>query len=385
MKTALKNMDYLLLFATLIIALFGLVMIFSASSITSVLLYNKPEYYFFRKELLVFAGAVIVFIITTLLPLETYRHFKIYLLLMIGAIGVLIALKSYGSITNSAQSWFRISGIGFQVQPSEFAKSITILYLATAYGRRKKFIGKMDPFIPLIPCIVIFFLIAIEPDYGTAFIYTMIVASVFFSIPFGKNNWISITKGLFIVGVVGAILFMYNASSLLSDNQRSRFQFERPCDRYKEESGYQVCNGYIAMNNGGLFGVGLGKSTQKYLYLPAAHTDFIFPIIVEEWGLAGGAFVILLYMFILYRILAIAKHAANLQGSMIAFGTFALLIIHIFINLGGVLAIIPLTGVPLPFLSYGGSIGLNLGILIGLTERVAIESKITKKKELAKA
>ena len=116
-----------------------------------------------------------------------------------------------------------------------------------------------------------------------------------------------------------------------------------------EESGYQVCNGYIAIHNGGLFGVGLGASTQKYLYLPAAHTDFIFAIITEELGLIGGGCVLIAYIFLLFRILVIARNATNLRNSIIAFGTFAYILSHITINLGGLLAIIPLTGVPYRF------------------------------------
>ena len=376
MRKAIRNLDYPLLFATIALAAFGLVMVFSASSITSVLLYKKTEYYFFMKQAIVLSGALILFFITAfMVKLEYYRRFGFYFFLMIGIIGVLIALKTYGSITNNAQSWFRIPGIGFNVQPSEFAKSITIVFLATAYGRRKKFKKPLDAFIPLALCVLIFFLIAIEPDYGTAFIYVVLCASIFFSLPFEKNKYIYILRGAALIVIIAGALFMMNADSLLSENQKSRFQYKNPCDRYKEESGYQVCNGYIAMNNGGLLGAGLGKSTQKYLYLPAAHTDFIYAIIVEECGLLGGGLVLLAYMIILYRILVIAKNASNLQGSIIAFGTFVLILTHIVINLGGVLALIPLTGVPLPFLSYGGSFGLNLGILIGLTERVAIESK----------
>ena len=142
-----------------------------------------------------------------------------------------------------------------------------------------------------------------------------------------------------------------------------------------------MCNGFIAIKNGGLFGLGFGNSTQKYLYLPEAHTDFIFPIIIEELGLIVGIFIIIGYAFILYRILLIAKASTNVRNSILAYGTFIYLLLHILINLMGVLALIPLTGVPLPFFSYGGSFTLNEVFMLSICQRVSIETKNTRLKE----
>ena len=165
---------------------------------------------------------------------------------------------------------------------------------------------------------------------------------------------------------------------------KKRFEFKNPCSRYTEDSGYQVCNGFIAIHNGGLFGVGLGNSSQKYLYLPESHTDFIFPIIVEEWGLIVGILLIIGYMVMLYRILKIAKNAENLRLGILAYGVFLYLLFHILINFLGILALIPLTGVPLPFLSYGGSFTVNVILMLFVVQRVNIENKIIKnKREMA--
>ena len=147
-----------------------------------------------------------------------------------------------------------------------------------------------------------------------------------------------------------------------------------PCERYEDKTGYQLCNSIIALKNGGLTGKGIGESTQKYLYLPESHTDFIFPIIVEEWGLIVGLIIIFAYLFMLYRILNIAKNASNLGNAILAYGVFAYLFFHIAINLTGVLNIGPLTGVPLPFLSYGGSYTLTLLFSMGLVQRVHYET-----------
>ena len=178
---------------------------------------------------------------------------------------------------------------------------------------------------------------------------------------------------------------MVTGTSFLTEEQQSRLNFKAPCTRYVEKTGYQVCNGFIAINGGGLFGKGLGNSTQKYLYLPEAHTDFIFPIAVEELGVVFGVLMILGYIFILYRIVLISKTSYNLRNSIICYGAAIYILLHLIVNFCGILALIPLTGVPVPFLSYGGSFTSNLIFAIFIVERVAIENKITKRKlELSK-
>ena len=374
MKDVLKRIDIPLLISTIIFLIIGLIMIFSASSITAIEKYNLPEYHFFLKELeVIIAGAVISFII---LFIHTKRYSYLSYLLIIIMIVVLISLKTYGSVTNSAKSWFRF--MGFSIQPSEFCKTAIVLFLACAYGNKKKFKSKYDIFLPVIACVFIFGLVAIEPDLGTACIIALITMAIFFTLPLENNMFYLGTKILAVAIIVGGIIFLSTDTHFLTETQKQRFTYKNPCERMQEATGYQVCNGYIAIHNGGIFGMGLGKSKQKNLYLPEAYTDFIFPIIVEEIGLVGGIGILLLYLFVLYRILAIARNARSLRGSIIAFGTFSYILIHILINLGGALSLIPLTGVPLPFLSYGGSFILNLMILLALTQRVAIESKYKK-------
>ena len=164
--------------------------------------------------------------------------------------------------------------------------------------------------------------------------------------------------------------------------QKQRFNYSKPCTRYQEDTGYQVCNGYIAINNGKIFSIEPGNSKQKYLYLPEAHTDFIFPIIVEEMGLVTGIIVILIYGVMIFRILVIAQKSYNIENSLICYGTAAYIFFHVVINLTGVLGILPLTGVPLPFLSYGGSFALSLAVALSLVQRVSIENYNFEKKKV---
>ena len=178
-----------------------------------------------------------------------------------------------------------------------------------------------------------------------------------------------------IIIIVVAVGFMYiTRGKVLSDAQTSRFNFINPCSRY-ENGGYQVCNGFIAINNGGLFGVGIGNSRQKYSYIPEAHTDSVFAIIVEEYGLLFATVIFFVYIYIIYRILKISKEATTLRGRYIALGVAVYIMSHIIINLGGLFGAMPLTGVPLPFLSYGGSFALSLSISLCMVERIAIETK----------
>jgi len=374
-------MDKPLLFMTILYSILGLVMILSASSVAAVLRYGQPSYNFFIRQLLFYGAAFSVgFIIVLRFPTGKYKLF-IYLLLA-GILASLFGLFIYGQITNGAQSWYRIGF--FSLQPAEFAKSALIIFMAVFYDKSLK--QNKNLYYNLFPigiAVLIFALVAMQPDLGGALIIAFIVFLIFIKLPLKKDGKIKLIK---IIGVtVGIILFafVYKGNDLLNSMQLDRLTFKNPCSRYTENTGYQVCNGYIAINNGGLFGVGLGNSTQKYLYLPEAHTDFIFPILVEELGLIFAVFVLIGYVFILYRILKIAKNASTTRGMILSYGTFLLILMHLLVNLLGVLALIPLTGVPLPFLSYGGSFSINVILMIFVVERVAIENNNAKvKREL---
>ena len=202
-----------------------------------------------------------------------------------------------------------------------------------------------------------------------------IVFFTFLTVPFEKESSVQIIKFVGVAGLLAAAILLYSGSDIFNSTQLARLKFQNPCERYMEDTGYQVCNGFIAYHNGGLFGVGLGNSSQKYLYLPEAHTDFIFPILVEELGLIVGILIILGYVYMLYRILKIAKNADSIRNSIICYGTFIYLLMHLLINLMGTLALIPLTGVPLPFLSYGGSFNMNVVAMLFVVQRIAVENK----------
>ena len=384
MRKLFSKVDIPLLILTFVFIILGLVMIYSASSISSVVRYGYEPYHFFVRQAIFVVAAILVGIFI-ILPLPTRN----YSFLAWPAIGIIIFALAFlfinGKITNNAVSWYDLKI--FKLQPSEFAKSALIVFSAIYYNKLyyKKVKNIYVYLVPLAIGVVIAGLVAMQPDLGSAAIIGGIVFLIFISIPLVQNNIIKFIKILSIAVIIGAITIIYSGDGILNSMQMDRLTFQNPCSRYTETTGYQVCNGFIAINNGGLFGVGLGNSTQKYLYLPESHTDFIFPIIVEELGLVTGILIILGYVYMLYRILKIAKESENLRCSVIAYGTFWLLTLHILINLLGVLALIPLTGVPLPLLSYGGSFTVNVILMLFLVQRVNIENKINKTKREIKA
>ena len=379
MKKMLSKMDRPLLFFTILYSVFGLIMILSASSVSAVLRYHVSTYYFFIRQLLFIIVSFAIGIVILKLPTSKYKYFTPFLVL--GILAALAGLFIYGRISNGAQSWYKIGF--FNLQPTEFAKSIIIIYMAVFYDRilKKKNTNVYNYLIPIAVAIVMFLLICMQPDFGGAVILAGITFLIFIILPIEKNNFTRLLKFLGIALIIGGIVFINSGNDFFNETQMARFKFKEPCKRYKEDTGYQVCNGFIAMHNGGLFGVGLGNSTQKYLYLPEAHTDFIFAIIVEELGLIFGILVILGYLYILYRILRVAKKSYTLRGSILAYGTFALIFMHLLINFLGSLAVIPLTGVPLPLLSYGGSFTINIIMMLFVVQRVSIENNIAREKQ----
>ena len=299
-------------------------------------------------------------------------------LLLVAFVAVLILLLIYGSATNYAISWIPIGP--FTLQPSEFIKVIMIVFMARFYEVHEK---RLDNFfiaiIPLIIGVVITFLIMLQPDLGTAIIFAVLTGLMFFSSPVSKTIKLKVV-GLFAgMVVIVALVLIMSGGSILQARQLERFNFTRPCDRLLD-TGNQVCNGYIAINNGGLTGIGLGNSTQKYLYLPYPYTDFIFAVIVEELGLVVGILIIIAYLYLLYRILKIGRESYTNRGALLCYGVAVYIFLHISINLMGLFGLMPMTGVPLPFMSYGGSFTLCLMVSLAMVQRVNIENKLRDKK-----
>ncbi len=371
-KKVLKYLDKPLLIATLLLFIIGLIMVFSSSNVVAYMSRAVSPYNYFVKQAIFLIMGAIIFFIMIRFNSKAYGIFSWILLLII--IASLIILLIYGKATNNAVSWFDFGPFSFQ--PSEFIKVIFIVWMARFYEtKEKKLKSYTNSLFPLGVAFAIALLIMLQPDLGTTIIFLVIVFSIFLSSPVSKAIKAKTIFGLFgLVGVMGLVV-VSTGNNVLLERQASRFDFKDPCSKLLT-SGSQVCNGYIAINNGGLTGVGLGNSTQKYLYLPEPYTDFIFAIIVEEMGALFGAGIILLYMFVLYRILIIGRRSYTNRGAMICYGVAVYIFCHISINLLGLFGLIPLTGVPLPFMSYGGSFTICLIAALTFVQRIAVENKV---------
>ena len=371
MKKVIKYIDKPLLIISVLLFIVGLIMVFSASNVTAYMSHAVSPYNYFIKQTIFLIGGLLISLFMICLPLKTYSKFS--RLLMILVILSLILLPFLGTEVNQAKSWYDLKLFSFQ--PSEFIKVISIVWIASYYDKNSK---KLDSYMPsLFPigiAIIVMALIFIQPDLGTTIIYAFVIASLFLIAPIKKDlKYKTIFAGIGFV-VFASIILFGTGKTLLLERQLERItEFRNPCDKLLT-SGNQVCNGYIAINNGGLTGMGLGNSTQKYLYLPEPYTDFIFAIIVEELGLICGIAIILLYLVLLYRILLIGRKSYTNRGAMMCFGIAVYIFIHIAVNLLGLFGLMPMTGVPLPFMSYGGSFTICLIAALTIVQRISIEN-----------
>ena len=377
MLKKIKYLDKTLLLVSLFLFIFGLIMVFSASNVTAYMSRLTSPYHYFINQL-IFYGIGFLLVTPLMLSLRTKAIGKLSffgILIMIGLLIYLLVSSKVRAI-NNANSWIDLGP--FSLQPSEIVKVLSIFWLAQYYSINQKDLDKIPTIVfSLGICAIIALLIAFQPDMGTAVIYTGIVVLMTLAAPLSKS--IKFKFIILIVGflaILGLAIASGSVSKVLNDRQESRLTgYKNPCSNLLT-TGNQVCNGYIAINNGGIDGVGLGKSTQKYLYLPEPYTDFIFAIIVEECGLVWGVGIILAYLLLLIRILVIGRNSKDTLGGLLCYGVALYIFIHIAINLGGVLGLIPITGVPLPFMSYGGSFTLCLIASLAAVQKVAIESKI---------
>ncbi len=376
---AIRNMDKTLFVITAILFIFGLLNIVSASSQTAVIKYNVTLYSYFYRQLITIVLGVVAGSFIIKAPTKSYKLMgpAIYILIVITSLAV--SFSSFGATYSGNNNWINIHGFTFQ--PSEFAKPIMIICVALLcekYCEKLKsskveesekytMIGKIL-FVGLSFPAIIF----LQRDLGTTIIITTIFFVIFFTSPIPNSLKL---KTMMLLGILGFIMFimLMSKGNMLSGAQSSRFNFFDPCQNY-EDGGYQICNGFIAINSGGLLGNGIGNSKQ-ISYIPESHTDSVFAIIAEQYGLVVTTIILFLFAVIIKRILNIAARSHNIKGRYICLGIATYIFLHILVNLGGLFGIMPLTGVPLPFLSYGGSFTISLICALAVVQRIAIENK----------
>jgi cell division protein FtsW len=374
MEKKWKFYDYSLIIIVVLLSLFSLVMVYSASMVSAIQRYGVASDYFFDRQKYILIGGGLLFLFFARANYKSWANKYLLMIMLFGIISVLIGLFVFGHVSGNAQSWIRFGSLS--IQPSEFAKPIVIIYLSAVYAKKQSYINDFNRGVvpPLMFLVVVMALIAFQPDYGTAGVIGLI--SIVIILLSGMN----IKNILRLVGI-GAILlfiiFLVNKDNILSDERKSRItSYDNPFTE-AQDSGYHLVNSYLAIGSGGVNGLGLGKSIQKLGYLPESHTDFIMAVIAEELGLWGVGFVLLCLATIVLKGLLLGMKCKDPFGSLLAIGISSMIGIQSFINLGGISGLIPLTGVPLPFVSYGGSsfwqLAIAVGILVNISKSVNLE------------
>lgn len=366
MLEKIKYYDYTLIITPLILTAFGLVMIYSASMVTAVVVNEVESTYYLKRQAMWFGVGFVGFIFTCIFPYQKYNQLMKYITL--AALLLLLAVPFIGTDVNNAKSWLRIGS--FSLQPAEFAKIALILYLSSVYSKKQAYLDKFTTGVlpPLIMTGLIVGLIVIQPDIGTASIILLIAGTIIIS---SGIRW----RHLLILAILGAVFIAAVSPFMVTEERISRFTgaykpFETP-----DSDGFQLIQSYVAIGVGGLTGEGLGQSVQKLGYLTQAHTDFIMAIIAEELGLIGVIIVIGLLAVIVLRGIFISRKCTDSFGALLAIGISSMVGIQTFINLGAISGLLPITGVTLPFISYGGTSLLILLVSMGILNNIAMNVK----------
>ncbi len=365
-KILISPVDYAVLIATVLLVLFGVIMVFSASYYTAGndVNCNYDIYFYFKKQAL---WAAIGFVIMYFVSNFNYNRLKkLTFALYIVCNILLVMVLLFGREAGGAKRWLDIGPIGFQ--PSEITKIALILYLANFISNHKKILNHWGGFIACM-CIIGLpaGLIAVE-NMSTAIVITTIgMAVVFVASP---------RIIYFVVGVVGA--GAAGAGMLFFGEAFRMGRIEAWLDPFSDplKKGFQTIQSLYAIASGGLFGLGLGQSRQKLGYIPEGHNDIIFAIICEELGLFGAVILIFLFVILIWRGLNIAMNSVDMFGCLIASGIIVMIAIQVILNIAVVTNTIPNTGIPLPFISYGGTSLVFMMGSVGLLLNISRYSKV---------
>ncbi len=352
-------MDLPFLLLTLLLVIIGLVMMYSASYARAYAKTGNAAYYFTRQAIFAVIGIVAMVFLSRL----NYQIWRALSMPMLGiSILLLIAVALFGNEENGARRWFTIFGINFQ--PSEVAKLAVILsYAALISSFREKmetFRYGVVPFAGILVAIVA--LLVLEPHLSAIVIIGSVGAIMMF-LGGTRLRWFALA-----IGAAGLFAYVYLSVMGYAGDRITAWQ-----DPFADatDTGYQVVQSLYAIGSGGLLGLGLGRSRQKYLYLPEEHNDYIFAIVCEELGFVGASLIVLLFVLLIIRGYWIALHAHDRFGTLVAAGITTLLALQVFFNIGVVTNFLPATGISLPFFSYGGTALLmqlaEMGIILNIS------------------
>lgn len=375
MKKYFKEFDYPLFITYFILCIFGLIMIYSASMMVAVNRLGQEPDFFYKKQLLNLIISAFAFMVGVTIPYKKYRKkpmFAAILAITFIFLGA-VHLAGYSPSGSGAKSWLNFGFANFQ--PSELAKLSFIILFAVVFANKNSN-GTIDSIKhSILPMLVVFgvalFLIFLEPDIGSMGMLLAIGVCVIMVSGISIKTFTKLMLPFFAILATGLLILYSYADVFLTERRLGRMKaFLNPFN-YETSYGLQVANGYYAIGVGGISGTGLGQSVQKLGYLPEPQTDFILAIIAEELGMFGVIIVLGGIGFIVMRAIVIGIRAKDPMARIIAIGIASWIGIQTFVNVGGLSGLIPLTGVTLPFISYGGSsivlLSLAMGILINVS------------------
>ncbi|MFU0826643.1 MAG: Cell division protein FtsW [Lachnoclostridium sp.] len=361
--------DYSLLFLTLFLVCFGLVMIYSTSSYNASRDYGNPAYYLEKQGAFAVLGVIVMLIVSKI----DYRIYikklpvlriKPVTLLYLFCILLQIAVLIFGIEVNGSKRWISIAG--FRFQPSELSKIAIILFTAYIVNLSPSKLDKFKGFLRVVIFDAPLIILVLIPNFSTALVMAAIMVAICFVA--SRKKLYFIVSGILMGGVGAAFIFGVSYRS-------TRIDVWKNVETHPK--GYQILQGLYAIASGGIFGKGLGESMQKLGFIPESHNDMIFAVICEELGLFGAVAVILLFVLLIWRLFVIAISAPDLYGGLIATGVLTHIAVQVLLNIAVVTNTIPSTGIPLPFISYGGSslmvLLFEMGIALSVSNQIKYE------------
>jgi cell division protein FtsW len=345
-KSKNRTVDYQLLIIIGVIIVFGLIMLSSASTVSSFQRFDDPNY-LLKRQFVSFLVGLVAFFFTIRIDYHFWQKVSLLLLGVSMILLLLVFIPGIGTELLGAQRWIDLGG-GLVFQPTEIVKLTFIIYLASWLEKRGRGIDDVTsgllPFLTILGVIGI--LIMMQPDMGTMTIIALTALIIYFvaGAPFKHLTWI-------VGGGIAAFFLLIK----IAPYRAERFTIFLNPELDPQGSGYHINQALLAIGSGGLFGVGLGHSRQKFNYLPESAGDSIFAIIAEELGFIVAAGLLFLFVLLLIRGFNVARNAKDEYGKLLAVGITSWFVIQAFVNIGALTGILPLTGIPLPFISYGGS------------------------------
>jgi cell division protein FtsW len=357
------QLDWILFAAVAALSLFGILMVYSASALVAIKETNgASQYVYIFKQFGFTVAGLFLMLGATRFDYRWLRQGWLVAALLLITIVMLASVFSFSPI-NGARRWIKLAGVSFQ--PSELAKPTIVLFLAYFFAKRTE--TMKDFKFTFVPCAIVVSLLLglvfLEPDLGTALVLAITFATIYFAAGADLRHF-AIAGATLLTGVLGALI-------LVPWRMKRMMAFLDPWAD-PERSGYQIIQSLLAVGSGGFWGVGYANSQQKLYYLPFAHSDFIFAIVCEEFGLIGASLVLFGFGIILWRGARTALLAPDRFGKLLAVGLTTSVIVQAFFNMSVVIGLLPTKGIPLPFISYGGSSVmvtlLSMGLLLNISQ-----------------